>query len=834
MSGEENLLKEYNSKRDFRATPEPKGERKKSKGALYIVQKHDASRLHYDLRIELDGVLKSWAVTKGPSLDPSEKRLAVRTEDHPVNYAGFEGVIPKGYGAGTVMLWDRGEWEPKEDPHEGLEKGALKFTLKGERLKGGFALIRMKKRKGEKREHWLLVKERDDEAEDDGEAAKKWTKSVKTDRDMDAIADEGEDYKKGKAYTARPSKTKAGSRKTSEKKSAGKNGARVEFVPPQLATLRDDPPEGDDWLHELKYDGYRIQALIDDGEVRLITRNQKDWTDRYPPVAEALSKLDAESAVIDGELVAVDSEGRSRFGLLQKAAESPSVALRYYAFDLLNLNGKQIGGEPILKRKELLQPLIEEAGPPLFYSDHIEGQGEEVIRKACAMHLEGVISKKKNAPYRSGRGKSWIKSKCVGNDEFVIAGYRKSDKRGRPFSSLLLGEYAGDKLVYRGRVGTGFDEAAFDALCAKMRPLERKTSPYETTPEEARGGAVWLTPRLIAQIAYTEITDDGRLRHPSFLGLREDKPAKEVTLMARGDSGETTRIEGVRLTHPDRVMYPGQGATKRQVADYYADNAERILEHLKGRPLSLVRCPAGREEECFFQKHHGASVPEELHIVEIKEKDGKTASYLRIDDKKGLVAAAQIGALELHVWGARADRIERPERVVFDLDPAEGVSFSTVRDAAIELREVLEAAGLESFALLTGGKGVHVIAPVERRREWPDVKIFARGLAQKLADASPDRYIAKASKSARSGKIFIDWLRNQRGATAIAPFSLRARPGAPVATPVSWPELAKVSSADAYTIETIGARLAQLKSDPWAGYGDVRQSITKAMLDFVD
>ncbi|WP_375206673.1 DNA ligase D [Hyphococcus sp.] len=826
-------LSEYNAKRDFSSTPEPKGARKKGKGALFVIQKHDATRLHYDFRLELDGVLKSWAVTKGPSLDPSDKRLAVRTEDHPVDYGGFEGVIPKGYGAGTVMLWDRGEWEPKEDPHEGLKKGALKFSLKGERLKGGFALIRMKKRKGEKRENWLLVKERDEKALEDGDPTEKWTKSVKSKRAMEAIAEEGENYKKGKSYSRRTKEKKSPRRNSSAGKSAGKKSASLKFTPPQLATLRDDPPEGDEWLHELKYDGYRIQALIENGKVRLITRNEKDWTRRYPAIADALAKLDVDDVAIDGELVAVDKEGRSRFGLLQNAADDKSTELRYYAFDLLYLNGKKICGDSLRARKKLLRPIIEDAGPPLFYSDHIEGNGDEVIRKACAMHLEGVISKKAEARYRSGRGTTWIKSKCVGNDEFVIAGYRKSDKRGRPFSSLLLGEYAGDELVYRGRVGTGFDEAAFGKLCEKMRPLERKTSPFDETPSEAKREAVWLTPKLVAQIAYTEKTSDGRLRHPSFLGLRTDKPAEEVTVMARDDKGETSEFKGVRLTHPDRVMYPGQGATKRQVAEYYAANAERILKYLKNRPLSLVRCPAGRQDECFFQKHHGASVPEALKSVEIKEKDGKNAHYLMIDNVKGLIAAAQIGALELHIWGARADRIERPERVVFDLDPDEGVSFDGVKDAALELRDVLKAAGLQSFPLLTGGKGVHVIAPIERRRDWPDVKTFAKGLAQKLADASPKRYIATASKSARKGKIFIDWLRNERGATAIAPYSLRARPGAPVATPVSWRELSKVDAANAYTLDNISARLAHLKSDPWKGYDNVRQSVTDSVLDFV-
>ncbi len=819
MAAATDLLREYHSKRDFKTTPEPKGARPKSRGAIYIIQKHQARRLHFDLRLELDGVLKSWAVTKGPSLDPVDKRLAVRTEDHPIEYAGFEGVIPKGYGAGTIMLWDRGKWEPRGGPHEGLTKGSLKFRLKGERLKGGFALVRMKKKKGEKRENWLLIKERDIDADPTASPVNKWTRSVKTRRDMGAIS-------KGDDADAKP-RGKKESRVTNVP-------SKLKFTPPQLASLREKPPEGDAWMHEVKYDGYRIQALVSNGVTRLMTRNQKDWTHRYPRIAEALGDLNIQSAVLDGELVAVDEHGRSRFGRLQNAAEDKSIALRYYAFDLLHLDGRQIAGEPLHKRKALLKPLIENAGPPLFYSDHIQGKGGEVIRKACAMHLEGIISKKAGASYRPGRGTSWVKSKCVGNDEFVIAGYRKSDKRARPFSSLLLGEYIDGKLIYRGRVGTGFDETVFERLCVAMRPLKRKTSPYVDTPAEARRGAVWLTPNLVAQVAYVELTSDGRLRHPSFLGLREDKPATEVKAVTRDKRSSPTDLKGVRLTNPDRVMFPGQGATKRQVAEYYADNAERILKYLKGRPLSLVRCPAGRDDDCFFQKHHGASVPDELKSVDIKGKTGKSSRYLMIEDDKGLIAAAQIGALELHIWGARADRIERPERVVFDLDPGDDVEFAAVRRAACEVRDVLEAAGLQSFVLLTGGKGVHVVVPLERRREWPEVKAFAKGLANKLAAFSPDRYIARSTKAARTGKIFIDWLRNERGATAVAPYSLRARPGAPIATPVSWDELARTGAANAFNLDNIGARVFRMKKDPWDGYDSVRQSITNSVLSFVE
>jgi bifunctional non-homologous end joining protein LigD len=818
------LLKDYKTKRDFAVTPEPEGAAGQESGHRYLIQKHDATRLHFDFRLELDGVLKSWAVTKGPSLTPSVKRLAVRTEDHPVEYAGFEGVIPKGYGAGTVMLWDRGEWEPKEDPKKGLEKGELKFTLNGERLKGGWALIRMSD-KGEKRENWLLIKEKDEHADEDTDPVEAWTESIETGRDLGAISDEGERYKKGKDYSG-----KAPAKRTPPRKDAKATGKPPAFTEPQLASLRDDPPEGDSWLHEVKYDGYRLQALIGGGKVRLVTRNGKDWTGKYRPIADALAGLEVDSAVIDGELVAVDEEGRSDFSALQRAGEG-DVALAYFAFDLLALNGSDLKKEPLKARKTALRAFLGKASGPVGYSEHIEGQGDEVIARACDMHLEGIVSKKLDAPYRSGRGTSWIKSKCVGNDEFVVIGYRKSDKKVRPFASLLLGEYEGETLKYRGRVGTGFNEALFDSLSKAMKRLERKAPPVEDLPADAKRGAVWLTPDLVAQIAYTERTSDGMLRHPSFLGLREDKPAKEVRMPASGEDKAT--ICGVKITHPDRVMYPGQGATKRAIAEYYAAHADRILEHVKDRPLSLIRCPSGRDGECFFQKHHNASTPDALKTVEIREKDGGKASYLKITDAAGLVGAAQIGGLELHVWGARADNVEKPERIVFDLDPDEGYDFGDLKSAARELRDVLGAMGLDSFPLLTGGKGIHVVVPIERRNSWDEVKGFAKGLATKLAEADPDRYVAQASKAKRKGKIFIDWLRNERGATAIAPYSPRARENAPVATPVSWDELSRIKAANQFTLDNIDARLKRLKSDPWEGYDSVRQSLTKARLDAV-
>lgn len=823
MARRQDLLGTYRKKRDFHRTPEPAGAIKNTDGHLYVIQKHDARRLHYDFRLELDGVLKSWAVTKGPSLDPSVKRLAVRTEDHPVAYGDFEGAIPEGYGAGTVMLWDRGTWEPKEDPDAGLAKGALKFVLNGERLNGGFALIRMKNKKGEKRENWLLVKERDEFA-DEQAPTDEWAESVKTGRDLKSIE------QNGNANPATDSRKSSGA---ASRRKATQRAKKLAFIPPQLAVLRDRPPEGDAWVHEVKFDGYRIQALVQDGNARLITRNGKDWTHRYPGIADAMALLKVDSAAIDGELVALDRHGRTNFGLLHKAAETDELDLVYFAFDLLSLDGEDLRGEPLAKRKQRLRRILKPAGGAIRYSDHVMGNGNRLIADICAMNLEGIVSKQADAVYRSGRGTAWVKSKCVGRNEFVIAGYRKSDKRGRPFASLLLGEYAGDALVYRGRVGTGFDDAAFPCLAEKMKRLARKTSPYEDTPAEARRSAVWVTPQLVAEIAYTERTADGRLRHPTFLGLREDKSAKEVAMVPLSEQRKAITFQGVRLTHPDRVMYPGQGVTKLAIAQYYAKHADRILPFVRGRPLSLVRCPSGRGGECFFQKHHAASTPEHFDAAEIAGKSGKKSAYLVINDAKGLISAAQIGALELHIWGSRSDLVEKPERIVFDLDPAEGLDFSRVRDAALEIREILEAMDLLCFPLLSGGKGVHVVAPVQRRRAWPDIKAFAKGLATKIAAAVPDRYTAKAAKASRANRIFIDWLRNERGATAIAPYSLRARPGAPVATPVSWQELPSIEHATEYTLETIDSRLSDPGHDPWPDYHDISQSITNGHLDAV-
>lgn len=814
-------LQRYRDKRDFSRTPEPRGAVASSKDRRYVVQKHAARRLHYDFRLALDGVLLSWAVTRGPSLDPAQKRLAVRTEDHPLAYGDFEGIIPSGYGAGAVLLWDAGGWEAVGDPHAGLARGALKFRLHGERLRGGFALIRMGQTDRRGHENWLLIKERDDYVDAD-DPLRRWTDSIATGRDLAAIT-------AGEPSQAAPEP------RTSLPHAVSRTGAddqgsavRLGFIAPQLASLGATPPDGPGWLHEIKFDGYRIQALIADGAVRLITRNGRDWSARYGAIVSALARLDVRSAIIDGELIAFDAAGRVSFSALQHVPPD-STTLVYYAFDLLHLDGRGWRDQPLHQRKAALADLVSGAAPAVRLSDSLDAPATHVLETACRMGLEGVVSKRRDAPYRSGRGRLWIKTKCRGNDEFVIGGFRRSHVAGRAFASLLVGSYEGDQLVYRGRVGAGFDEATLAALGERFRGLRRAHPPFARLPAAARRDAVWLAPRLIAQIRYAERTPDGLLRQPSSLGLREDKAPGEV-IMPTPPADAECLIRGVRLTHADKVMYPGQDITKRDLAAYYEAHAERILAFVRHRPLSLVRCPDGRTGQCFFQKHGGSGLPRQIGQVDIPEKDDTAQPCLLVRDAAGLVAAIQYGTLELHVWGARADRIERPERLVFDLDPAEDVNFATVRESAFELRAVLSSAGLTSFALLTGGKGIHVVVPITRRHEWVEVKTFARGLAEALAAAAPARYVAQAAKHKRGGRIFIDWLRNERGATAVAPYSTRARSGAPVATPVAWEELGSVSSAAEYTLVTIGARLDALTADPWEGYAGLRQGIPKGAL----
>ncbi|QYX56792.1 DNA ligase D [Roseovarius sp. SCSIO 43702] len=815
MSRAPDRLADYNAKRDFDRTAEPRGRIAAAGGRTrrFIVQKHAASRLHFDFRLEWEGVLLSWAVTKGPSPDPGEKRLAVRTEDHPLDYADFEGTIPKGeYGGGTVMLWDDGTWTPQEDVAEGLETGKLKITLQGQRMRGGWALVRMRGKEGETRENWLLIKERDDYAMDDPDAlVDGFATSVKTGRSMDEIA-------------------QGAPAKEPEAEGPDRRRKRPAFVRPQLATLVDEAPEGDGWIHETKFDGYRCLAALGKGGTRLYTRSGKDWTEKFAPLAEAFDVLPCDAALIDGEVMAARIEG-SPFSSLQRALKGGG-GLVYFAFDLLRVDGEDLRDLDQMARRDRLTELFAGVAPDaaLRVSDHVLGNGPEVFAAACKEGAEGIISKRVDAPYRGKRGKAWVKVKCSRRQEFVIVGYSPSDKKTRPFASLLMATHEDGELRYKGRVGTGFSEEAMETLAHAF--TTRKTPPARGVPDTIARDAVWLRPELVAEVEFTEFTADGHIRHGAFLGLREDKTADEITLEKPMHEAEQTEVAGVRISNAGREVYPEAGCTKGDVARHYERVGERMISLIGQRPLSLFRCPTGIEGQCFYQKHAGEGMPRALGRVSIEESDGETAQYLYATRPESLVAAAQMGTLEFHVWGARRDRLDRPDRLVFDLDPDEGLDWEDVRDAAFDVRDVLERLGLESGAIVTGGKGVHVWLPLRRTRSWDSVKLFAKTFAHALAAQEPDRYTATMSKAKRKGRIFIDWLRNERGATAIAPYSLRARPGAPVAVPVTWDELAELDAPNSFTMAQMPARLE--RACPAEDLQDRLQGLTEDVIDALE
>lgn len=850
------LLEEYRAKRDFTRTQEPSGdEAAAGSGNRFLVQKHDATRLHYDFRIELDGVLKSWAVTKGPSDNPEDKRLAVRVEDHPLDYGTFEGTIPEGeYGGGTVMLWDEGTWEPIGDPHEGLESGDLKMRINGHRMKGEWVLVHMKGRDtqrkgGPARENWLLIKHKDDYAKDGDLLTERFTTSVSTGRDLPGIAK----GLKPKKKTTTPAVAEWHSDKAaSEEKPAEKpkrqpraaakgKGKLPQFRPPQLATLVDAVPEGAGWVFEMKYDGYRCLAAVAGEQVQLFTRTGKDWTQQFGAIVPPLAALTKGSALIDGELCAFDDKGRTDFSTLKDHLSS-GEPLTFFAFDLLELDGKDLAPLPLTERKQKLETLLGkvEATSLVQFSHHVAGNGQKVFDAVCREGHEGIIAKDGMAPYRSERSRGWLKIKCGRRQEFVIGGWSTSTKK-KTFASLLVGTMEDGKLVYRGRVGTGFTAKDATALQKQFDARARKTSPFSNVPREAMRGANWIAPELVAEIAYTELTPDGVMRHPSFLGLRDDKPAGQVRVeqpvggepqQLSAEAGLTAAsAAGINLTSPDRVVYPGQGVTKADLVAYYAAVADRMMPYIEGRPLSLLRCPQGRTKYCFFQKHDTGGFPDAMKSVLIAEKDGTQEDYFYIDGLDGLIAGTQMNVLEWHLWGALNKDVEKPERIIFDIDPDEGLGFEHVLAAASDIRKALEDLGLATYPLVSGGKGVHVIAPLRPSLEWPEVKLFCKGLAQQLAADFPDRFVANMSKAKRKGKLFIDYLRNERGSTAIAPWSSRSREGAPAAVPVSWDELSTIKAANQFTLAAAAER-AKLP-DPWKGYFAARQAITKSMLKAV-
>jgi len=857
----------YRDKRDFARTPEPAGGRVRARrgGLVYLVQKHAARRLHYDFRLEWEGVLKSWAVPKGPPLVPGAKALAMQTEDHPLEYAAFEGVIPKGqYGGGTVMLWDRGTWEPEGDAAKGLAAGKLTFAISGERLRGKWSLVRMRVRQGSGRRdtgrEWLLIKRSDAERSSTGAAEPE--RSVVSGRTMEEIAAAGD-----RVWTTEGEQRTGDQAAEFASAVAQTAGARPAAVPrdltPQLATLVAAAPDGADWLHEIKYDGYRLLARKQGARVRLLSRSGQDWTAAFPRVARALARLPVAEAVLDGEVVVLTADGRTDFQALQNSMRRREAAHVLFAFDLPFAAGHDLRAVPLVERKALLARLLAAAygagedADVVRFSEHVRGQGAAFHASACRHGLEGIVSKRADAPYASRRTRTWVKVKCAQRQEFVVVGWTEPEGTRAHFGALLLAHQAAGGLRYCGRVGTGFTQASLAAVASRLRGQETESPPVVDPPRGAAArGVHWVRPVLVAEVAFQEWTADGVLRHPTFHGLRDDKPAARVRREApvatedggrtairqsspapaksaakspaRAAAGDRDSVAGVRLTHPDRVLYPELGLTKRQLAEYCAAVADHALPHVVDRPLTLVRCPSGRQAQCFYQKHTTASLPPAVRSVEIQERGGK-ASYVAVHDLTGLVSLVQIGVLEWHPWGCRSDRPDRPDRMVFDLDPHDRVAWADVVATAHVLRERLERLGFASFVRTTGGKGLHVVVPIERRATWDEVKEFARDLVTAFARAAPDRYVTTASKAERTGRIFLDYLRNARGATAVAAYSPRARPGAPVATPLRWDELTARLRPAEFSVPSMPSRLAALPEDPWAGFFTTRQALTKGM-----
>lgn len=833
-------LARYNAKRDFAKTAEPAGEFRPGDGHSFMVQKHDASRLHWDFRLELDGVLKSWAVTRGPSLDPDAKRLAVRTEDHPISYATFEGTIPKGeYGGGTVMLWDRGTWTPVpgKDPRKTLAEGHLHFTLHGERMKGEWLMIRLKPRGKEKAENWLLRKIEDRYAGGTDVLTEEALTSIATGRTMleietgapaKILPGRGTMRRKLRggggaapgvaASTEPPPRPRQGARRSP---SPSRGGAKPPaFRDVQLCTLVDSVPAGSAWLHEIKYDGYRALIAVGGGRAKVYTRTGLDWTDKFAGIAEAAAALPVGSALIDGEIVAF-KDGRPDFSTL-KDAISTGGAMTCFAFDLLQLDGEELTGLPNVQRKERLRGIVGKDDERLQFAEHVLGAGEALFARMCAEGLEGVVSKLADAPYRGTRSKAWLKAKCTRRQEFVIVGWTASDK-SRGFRSLLLGLHEDGRLRYAGKVGTGFDQDMMADLSARMAKLARPTPTVEA-PRAAVRNAHWVEPELVAEIAFAETTPDGVLRHSSFLGLRADKPAAEV-VAETPVSPPPAVATSVKVSSRDRLIFPDSDVTKGDLADYYALIAPAMLPWVGGRPVSLVRCPQGRGKHCFFQKHDAGAFGEQVHQVPVREKDGSTEDYLWVDSADGLVACVQMGTIEFHGWGSTVVALEQPDRLVFDLDPDEGLDFADTKRAAEHLKNQLAELGLTSFPLLSGGKGVHVVVPLKPRAQWPAVRDFAERFARALASAEPDRFVAVMTKAKRTGRIFIDYLRNGRGATAIMPYAARARAGAPVAAPVSWTELRDLDSAHRWGVRDGAALLARANSRALQGWGVADQEL---------
>ena len=809
-------LKEYNQKRDFEISGEPEGRTKDGPEAgaelmeghlKFVVQLHAARRDHYDLRLEWDGVLFSWAVPKGPSYNPRDKRLAVQVENHPLEYRKFEGTIPKGeYGGGAVMIWDEGFWEPLTDVEEGLRSGSLKFVLRGRRLKGKWALVRMQPKTGERRDNWLFLKERDDYAQT-GVGVSEFSTSIRTGRSMAEI-EKGEDDK----IIKNP----------------------FDHTNVQLAKLVNTIPEGEDWLYELKYDGYRILAYLEGSSVRLVTRNGSDYTKRFSAIAYSLSDWAAgRASILDGEMVVTDPEGKTDFQALQNYMKHPKGQnLAYMAFDLLALNGEDLRGRPLISRKEMLEALMKDAPKNLRYSQHITGNGREFFLAACNSDLEGIVGKKPDSDYRGTRNNDWIKLKCDKRQELVIGGYTLSDKKTSGISSLLLGIYEGEELVYAGRAGTGFTQRSMKDLVEKFEGLKRDAAPFKSAPEPKKNEKfTWLEPELAAEIKFAEWTEENLLRQASFKGLRTDKDPKDIrreiaeeVVDMEGpaeENGKAMIVKGIKISNPKRVIFENPETTKKDVVRYYEKVAERMLPYVSNRILSIVRCPKGVSQSCFFKKHPGPG-NKAIVTMPIMNSKGESEEYFYIENASGLIYEAQMGTLEFHTWGSHVDDLEKPDMMVFDLDPDEGMELDTVRRGVKDVKGILEQLSLVSYLKTSGGKGYHVVVPFVPSVDWETFYDFARRIAQVMEQKWPDRYTSNVRKANRKNKIFIDWIRNGRGATSIAPYSIRARSGAKVSMPIAWKELDTVAP-DGVTMEDALTRING--SDPWRDFFQIAQRL---------
>ncbi|EKT4502552.1 DNA ligase D [Pseudomonas putida] len=810
-------LQEYQRKRDFNATPEPAGKRarpRSSHALQYCIQKHDASHLHYDFRLELDGTLKSWAIPKGPSLDPKVRRLAVHVEDHPLDYANFEGSIPEGhYGAGDVIVWDRGVWEPEGDPREAYAKGKLRFRLQGEKLSGVWNLFRT--HLAGKKEQWMLVKSHDGQArsETDYSIVEALPDSVLSERTL-------------------PPRSPAKATTTRHKRAGRK--ALPDILQPQLATLVDSPPSGD-WRYEVKFDGYRILARIDGDDIRLFTRNGHDWSAKMPRQVEALKALGLDSAWLDGEMVVVDDNGVADFQALQNAFDTEhDERITYYLFDLPWLGGEDLRALTLQQRRATLARLLEgHASQVLRYSADFEEPVESLLDSACRLELEGLIGKRADSPYVGRRSSDWVKLKCKQRQEFVIVGYTDPKGSRNGFGALLLALHDHDsgQLRYAGKVGTGFSAATLDSIHARLKPLQTDRSPLPKPPTGAEArGVHWLRPQLLAEVAYAQMTREGIVRHSVFHGLRDDKPATAIDLerampTKRAAQTEPENLGTLRLTHPDRVVDATTGTTKREVAQYYAQVADWLLPQLKDRPVALVRAPDGLSGELFFQKNAG-----QLHIPKVlsynKAQAGQAAMVL--NGAESLLGAVQMNTLELHTWNATTKDFDKPDRFVLDLDPDPALPWKAMLEATQLTLTLLDELGLKVFLKTSGGKGMHLVVPLTRRAGWDEVKDFSHALVNHMAGLFPDRLSAVSGPKNRVGRIFIDYLRNGKGATTVAAYSLRAREGLPVSVPIWREELSQLKGANQWNIGNLHTRLAQVE-DPWAEMGKTRQSITLRM-----